>query len=116
MTDFIDQNFPREVEFLKKLVRVPSDNPPGDCARHADVAAKELEQLGFTVERHRVPDAVVKKHGMASRNTIADALNLERSLTYLSLLRLRKAGVAKRCVSEATNELLWTVDKDKPCP
>lgn len=70
MTDFIDQNFPREVEFLKKLVRVPSDNPPGDCAHHADVAAKELEQLGFTVERHRVPDAVVKKHGMASATNL----------------------------------------------
>src|SRR4051812_35460234 len=66
MTDFIDRNFPREVEFLKTLVRVPSDNPPGDCARHAEVAAKELEQLGFAVERHRVPDVVVKKHGMTS--------------------------------------------------
>ena len=32
MSDFIEANFPREVEFLKALVRVPSDNPPGDCA------------------------------------------------------------------------------------
>lgn len=70
MTDFIDQNFPREVEFLKKMVRVPSDNPPGDCAHHAEVSAKELEQLGFTVERHRVPDAVVKKHGMTSATNL----------------------------------------------
>ena len=70
MTDFIDQNFPREVEFLKSLVRVPSDNPPGDCAHHAEVAAKELEQLGFVVERHRVPDAVVKKHGMTSATNL----------------------------------------------
>jgi len=66
MTDFNDTNFTREVEFLKALVRVPSDNPPGDCARHAEVSAKELERLGFKVERHRVPDAVVKKHGMVS--------------------------------------------------
>lgn len=66
MTDFIDANFPREVEFLKALVRVPSDNPPGDCARHAEASAAELERLGFKVERHRVPDAVVKKHGMVS--------------------------------------------------
>ena len=70
MTDFIDKNFPREVEFLKSLVRVPSDNPPGDCARHADVAARELEQLGFAVERHRVPEAVVKKHGMTSATNL----------------------------------------------
>jgi predicted transcriptional regulator len=68
------------------------------------------------VDRDQAVYDYLKKHGMASRNTIADALNLERSLTYLSLFRLRKAGVAKRCVSEATNELLWTVDKDKPCP
>jgi len=70
MTDFIDRNFPREVEFLKTLVRVPSDNPPGDCARHAETAAGELEQLGFAVERHRVPDAVVKKHGMTSATNL----------------------------------------------
>ena len=53
MSDFIDRNFPREVDFLKALVRVPSDNPPGDCARHADEAARLLAGLGFTVERHR---------------------------------------------------------------
>lgn len=70
MTSFIDANFPREVEFLKSLVRVPSDNPPGDCARHAEESARLLEGLGFTVERHRVPDAVVKKHGMVSATNL----------------------------------------------
>ena len=35
MSDFIETNFPRQVELLKALVRVPSDNPPGDCAPHA---------------------------------------------------------------------------------
>ena len=29
MSDFIERNFSREVELLKALVRVPSDNPPG---------------------------------------------------------------------------------------
>lgn len=57
----------------------------------------------------------LKTHGMASRNAIAEALGLERSKTYLSLYRLREAGVAKRCLSE-DGALLWTVDKDKPCP
>jgi succinyl-diaminopimelate desuccinylase len=66
MTDFIDRNFAREVEFLKELVRVPSDNPPGDCAPHAEKAAELLAQLGFTVERHPVPEALVHKHGMTS--------------------------------------------------
>ena len=70
MTGFIDANFPREVEFLKALVRVPSDNPPGDCAHHAEEAARLLEGLGFTVERHAVPDATAKQHGMVSATNL----------------------------------------------
>jgi succinyl-diaminopimelate desuccinylase len=70
MSDFIDANFPREVEFLKSLVRVPSDNPPGDCARHAEEAARLLEGLGFKVERHKVPDEIAKKHGMVSATNV----------------------------------------------
>jgi succinyl-diaminopimelate desuccinylase len=62
--------FEREVEFLKALVRVPSDNPPGDCKRHAEEAAKLLEGLGFKVERHPVPEALVKKHGMVSATNL----------------------------------------------
>ena len=45
---------------------VPSDNPPGDCARHGECAATLLERLGFTVERHPVPAAVAAAAGMAS--------------------------------------------------
>ena len=66
MTDFIDNNFHREVEFLKALVRVPSDNPPGDCARHAREAATLYEAIGFTVERHPVPRDICARHGMIS--------------------------------------------------
>jgi succinyl-diaminopimelate desuccinylase len=66
MADFIDNNFGREVEFLKSLVRVPSDNPPGDCARHAQAAAQLYEAIGFTVERHPVPRDICAKHGMIS--------------------------------------------------
>lgn len=58
----------------------------------------------------------LKEHGSSSRNTIAEALGLPTSLTYLSLYRLREAGQAKRCVSETTNELMWTAETDKPCP
>jgi succinyl-diaminopimelate desuccinylase len=66
MSDFVDRNFAREVAFFKELVRVPSDNPPGDCARHGDKAAELYEQLGFTVERHPVPHALVQQYGMVS--------------------------------------------------
>jgi len=53
-------------KFLAELVKVPSDNPPGDCAPHAKRAAQLLEALGFAVERHVVPDAAVKANGMVS--------------------------------------------------
>jgi succinyl-diaminopimelate desuccinylase len=59
-----------EQRFLAELVRVPSDNPPGDCARHAERAAELLEGLGLTVERHRVPDALVREHGMISATNL----------------------------------------------
>ena len=66
MSGFIDRNFAREVDLLKALVRVPSDNPPGDCARHADKTAELMQGLGFTVERHPVPDALARTYGMRS--------------------------------------------------
>jgi acetylornithine deacetylase/succinyl-diaminopimelate desuccinylase family protein len=64
--EFVAANANAEQEFLAALVRVPSDNPPGGCAAHAETAAGLLEGLGFTVERHVVPDALVKAHGMVS--------------------------------------------------
>jgi acetylornithine deacetylase/succinyl-diaminopimelate desuccinylase family protein len=66
VSDFIERNFSRQVDLLKALVRVPSDNPPGDCAPHAQAAKALLEQLGFKVEAHKVPDELTQKHGMAS--------------------------------------------------
>jgi succinyl-diaminopimelate desuccinylase len=66
LREIISTNWPREIDFLKALVRVASDNPPGDCAPHAEVAAAGLEALGFTVERHPVPEALVRKNGMRS--------------------------------------------------
>jgi acetylornithine deacetylase/succinyl-diaminopimelate desuccinylase family protein len=66
-TEIIDRDHaPSQVPFLASLVRAPSDNPPGDCAAIAAVAAAGLEQLGFSVERHVVPAAVVAAHGMIS--------------------------------------------------
>ena len=43
------------------MVKMPSDNPPGDCARHAVRTAGLLERLRFAVERHPVPEALVRK-------------------------------------------------------
>ncbi len=66
IADFIDKDFKREVEFLAELVKVPSDNPPGDCAAHAARANVLLEGLGFAVEAHPVPQDVVTAAGMKS--------------------------------------------------
>jgi acetylornithine deacetylase/succinyl-diaminopimelate desuccinylase-like protein len=54
------------VRFLQALVRVPTDTPPGDNAPHAEATATLLEGFGFAVERHPVPDEVVREHGLAS--------------------------------------------------
>ncbi len=56
--------------FLAELVRVPSDNPPGDCAPHAARAAALLEALGFAVERHPVPAGLVTANGMISATNL----------------------------------------------
>jgi acetylornithine deacetylase/succinyl-diaminopimelate desuccinylase-like protein len=63
---FIDDGFPRERAFLAELVKVPTDNPPGDCAPHAARARALLEELGFTVEAHPVPADAVAAAGMKS--------------------------------------------------
>ena len=63
---FLAAHEKEEEAFLAELVRVPSDNPPGDCAPHAGRAAQLLEAMGLTVERHVVPADVVKANGMVS--------------------------------------------------
>ncbi len=67
---FLADARPRAEAFLRELVKVPSDNPPGDCAPHAARAAALLEAMGFTVERHVVPEAAVKSVGMATATNL----------------------------------------------
>jgi succinyl-diaminopimelate desuccinylase len=56
----------RQTQFLAELVKVPSDNPPGDCAPHAKRAEALLRATGLAVEHHAVPEADVKQNGMQS--------------------------------------------------
>ena len=60
----IDARRTEREAFLAKLVQTPSSNPPGDCAPIAEVAADLLAGLGFTVERHPVPEELVRRAGM----------------------------------------------------
>ena len=63
---FLDAEQSAQAAFLAELVKVASDNPPGDCAPHAEHAAALLEAQGFKVERHAVPQHLVRAHGMTS--------------------------------------------------
>lgn len=68
---FLSREFIRQVEFLAELVRVPSDNPPGDCAAPAERAHELLENLlDLEVETDVVPDSVVKANGMISATNL----------------------------------------------
>ena len=70
LIDIVDAHRQEEIDFLGELVKVASDNPPGDCAPHAERAAALLEGLGFAVERHPVPQEAVKANGMISATNL----------------------------------------------
>ncbi len=66
----VDTDFDAASAFLAALVRVPTDNPPGDCAAHAAKAQALLTALGFSVEAHAVPDDLVCSVGMISATNL----------------------------------------------
>ena len=61
---WIDDHFNEQVGFVQQLVRMPTDTPPGNNAPHAAVTASLLEGMGFQVERHEVPQAMVQAAGL----------------------------------------------------
>lgn len=71
VNDFLEREFIRQVEFLAELVRVPSDNPPGDCAAPAERARELLEVLlDLEVEIDVVPAEIVQTNGMISATNL----------------------------------------------
>jgi acetylornithine deacetylase/succinyl-diaminopimelate desuccinylase-like protein len=71
VNEFLEREFIRQVEFLAELVRVPSDNPPGDCAAPAERAHELLENLlDLEVEMDVVPEEIVKANGMISATNL----------------------------------------------
>ena len=67
---FVDAELAHETQFLAELVKVASDNPPGDCAPHAKRARELLERLGLTVEAYDVPRSIVEAAGMKSATNL----------------------------------------------
>ncbi|MBB4302268.1 acetylornithine deacetylase/succinyl-diaminopimelate desuccinylase-like protein [Rhodobium orientis] len=66
MTPDIDARFDDQIGFLKSLIRIPSSNPPGKCAKVSESVAKLLEKQGFEVARLPVPKPFVHQYGMRS--------------------------------------------------
>ncbi|MGH6915957.1 MAG: M20/M25/M40 family metallo-hydrolase, partial [Geminicoccales bacterium] len=67
---FLERSRGEQIDLLAELVKVPSDNPPGVCAPHAERTARLLEGLGLAVERHPVPDRMVRANGMLSATNL----------------------------------------------
>jgi hypothetical protein len=70
LADFCAREHDAQARLLTDLVRVPSDNPPGDCAPHAERAAALLEGLGLSVQRQPVPAELVRANGMVSATNL----------------------------------------------
>jgi acetylornithine deacetylase/succinyl-diaminopimelate desuccinylase family protein len=102
MRSIVEAAFDDEVAFLKAVVRIASDNPPGDCAPHAEATAALLEEMGFAVERHPVPEPFVRSHGM-------------RSVTNLIVRQVFGAGTGPVIALNAHGDVVppgegWTTD------
>ena len=69
------------------------------------------------VERDAAVLTLLTESGPLSRNDIADRLGYSKTLTYLSLDRLRSANPpkAKRCLSEKSRDDLWSAAVSEPC-
>ena len=63
---WIDQHFDEQVAFLRQLLQVPTDTPPGNNTPHAERTAELLSAMGIDVEKHPVPEAEVRAVGMLS--------------------------------------------------
>jgi acetylornithine deacetylase/succinyl-diaminopimelate desuccinylase-like protein len=66
----VNAGFAAECNFLAEVVKVPTDNPPGDCAAHAQRVRTLLEGMGLPVEAHPVPVDAVRAVGMISATNL----------------------------------------------
>src|SRR6266849_526514 len=107
VVDFVDRDFARETEFLAELVKVPSDNPPGDCAAHADVVPPglgwRLDPYGATVEDGAHGPVMYGRGVAVSKSDFA---------TYTWALLALEAAAAQGANLAGTLELHFTYDEE----
>ncbi len=70
LTQYLDQQQEHQTDFLRELVRVPSDNPPGNCASHGQRLQSLLSALGLPVEAFSVPAEEVRANSMISATNL----------------------------------------------
>ncbi|MFZ4478813.1 MAG: M20 family metallopeptidase [Rhodoferax sp.] len=63
---WIDAHFDEQVRFLQELIRVPTDTPPGNNARHAERTAELLQAMGLQAQKYPVPQDQVRAAGLQS--------------------------------------------------
>lgn len=68
-----------------------------------------------TIARDNAILAYLKEYGPQTRNALAMALLLEKTVTYLALDRLRRDGKVKLCGPQGGPEARWTIEVDAPC-
>jgi acetylornithine deacetylase/succinyl-diaminopimelate desuccinylase-like protein len=70
LDEIVEAAFTAECDFLAEMVKVPTDNPPGDCIAHAERAQGLLKEMGLPVEAHPVPADTVRAAGMISATNL----------------------------------------------
>ena len=65
-TAWVNEHHAAQIDFLREVVRVPTDTPPGNNAPAAQRTAELLTALGFAVEKIAVPQGVLTNLGMQS--------------------------------------------------
>ncbi|WP_223592576.1 ArgE/DapE family deacylase [Neobacillus bataviensis] len=69
--DFIDEQQENLIGFLKGLVAIPSDNPPGDCQKIAEHIFQSLKDFQFeNVSINEVEEEKVKAVGMIKASNV----------------------------------------------
>ncbi|MEQ1595719.1 MAG: ArgE/DapE family deacylase [Casimicrobium sp.] len=66
IAQYVDTHHAEQIAFLREIVRVPSDTPPGNNNPPAEKAAELLAARGYAVERFAVPEQRVREYGMVS--------------------------------------------------
>lgn len=66
LDQWIDRHFDAQTTFLKALVAVPTDTPPGNNTPHAIRTAALLADMGFQARRFEVPEDEVRAAGLES--------------------------------------------------